>query len=123
MEAALYNQLQSVRLLLADHAGVNAVSLPPNKISNNGNGQPVAPWGQCWTYYDITHGSRTALMYAAANSSLPLIKALLAAGANPHAKDSKGDTALDYLTGRGPVPKNPVLTPAEFTEAKKLLGQ
>jgi hypothetical protein len=116
MEAAKYNQLQSVQLLLAAGADVNAASLPPGQINNNGD-----PNGDCWSLYTITHGSRTALMYAAANANLPIIDALLAAGADTGAKDSTGLTALDYLEGRGPVPKNPNLSTADFkTSAHEL---
>lgn len=114
MEAAKYNQLESVKMLLAAGADVNAASLPPDDISNNIPPDPNMP---CGDTYMIAHGNRTALMYAAANASLPVINVLLAAGADTGAKDSTGLTALDYLEGRGPVPKNPVLSPADFKRA------
>jgi hypothetical protein len=121
MEAAKYNQLESVNLLLAAGANVKATSLLPNEITQNSQFFPNNN-GICGGLYAITHGSRTALMYAAANASLPLIQALLAAGADKHAKDSMGVTALDYLEGRGPVPKNPLLNAADFKTAEALLA-
>jgi hypothetical protein len=121
MEAAKYNQLESVNLLLAAGANVKATSLLPNEITQNSQFFPNSN-GICGGLYAITHGSRTALMYAAANASLPLIQALLAAGADKHAKDSMGVTALDYLEGRGPVPKNPLLNAADFKTAEALLA-
>nr|WP_246463058.1 ankyrin repeat domain-containing protein [Nitrospirillum iridis] len=60
-------------------------------------------------------------MYAAANAGLPVIKALLVAGADTALRDSTGQTALDYLEGRGPVPANPVLTGADLAMARSLL--
>ena len=114
MEAAKYNQLESVKLLLAAGADVNAASLSPDDIDNNTPPNPDAP---CGDTYMIAHGSRTALMYAAANAGLPVINALLAAGADTGAKDSTGLTALDYLEGRGPVPKNLLLSPVDFKRA------
>lgn len=120
MEAAKYNQLESVQLLLAAGAAVNAASLPPGNIPNNGYN---AGYGYpCGGIYEIYHGSRTALMYAAANSGLPVINALLAAGADTGAKDSTGATALDYLEGHGPASKNPVLDAADFKIAAQELS-
>lgn len=116
MEAAKYNDLDSVKLLLAAGANVNASSLAPADIKGNAQGEMCTDGG-----YIITHGQRTALMYAAANAGLPVIKVLLAAGADKHAKDSTGATALDYLDGHGPVAKNPVLNAADFKTAQFLL--
>ena len=67
------------------------------------------------------HDGRTALMYAAANASLPVIKLLLAAGADPYQADTKGCRAIDYLLGFGPVPANPRPTPDKRMEAARLL--
>jgi hypothetical protein len=117
MEAAKYNQLESVKLLLAAGADVNAVSLAPTDIKNNATGELCTDGG-----YIITHGQRTALMYAAANASLPVIRALLIAGADKNTKDSMGATALDYLEGKGPVAKNPILNTNDFKAAEQLLA-
>lgn len=114
MEAARYNQLESVKLLLAAGSNVNAASLAPENIPNNSS---CTPGG-----YIIKHGQRTALMYAAANAGLPVIQALLTAGADKTAKDSRGATALDYLEGKGPVARNPVLSAADFKKAQALLA-
>jgi ankyrin repeat protein len=120
MEAAKYNQSESVKLLLAAGADVNASSLSPGEIQNNSQ-----PWNGevCGGIYNITHGQRTALMYAAANANLPVIKALLAAGADKHAKDSTGATALNYLKGIGTMGGNKVLSAADFNTAEILLAQ
>ncbi len=119
MEAAMQNQLRSIRLLLAAGAKVNAASLPPKQIPGN---EPFSTEGMfCGGDYHITHGSRTALMYAAANAGLPVIQTLLKAGADKNAKDSKGADALDYLVGKGPVPRNPVLSAKDFSIAMSLL--
>jgi Ankyrin repeats (3 copies)/Ankyrin repeat len=120
MEAAKYDQLESVSLLLAAGADVNATSLPPDQITENSQLFPNNN-GICGGLYAITHGSRTALMYAAANADLPVIKALLATGADKRAKDSMGARALDYLEGRGPVAKNSVLSAGDFKTAEALL--
>ncbi|MDC3954896.1 ankyrin repeat domain-containing protein [Polyangium jinanense] len=74
-----------------------------------------------WGSFRIAHDARTALMYAAARGSLPMIRLLLDAGADKYAADTKGLRAVDYLVGHGPVPANSVLSPAELAEAVKLL--
>jgi len=117
MTAAQYDQLDAIKRLLKAGADVNAASLQPEDIPDN------LPSGQLnCNPYNITHGSRTALMYAAANASLSVIRTLLKAGADPKLADSKGNTALDYLIGKGPVPANPVLNDADRATAKRLLG-
>ncbi|MFV3074255.1 ankyrin repeat domain-containing protein [Niveispirillum fermenti] len=68
------------------------------------------------------HGKRTALHYAAANAGLPVIRALLAAGADPGARDDEGLTPLDYLRGNGPVPVNPRLATGDRDQAGTLLS-
>lgn len=123
MEAAKYNQLESVNLLLAAGVNADAASLAPGQIDNNVDEEAENDGQDCWTLYHITHGGRTALMYAAANASLPVINALLAAGVDTGAKDSAGLTALDYLEGRGPVAKNPLLSPAGFQQVAQELGK
>lgn len=117
MTAAQYNATDSLALLIDVGADVNAVT---------GKKKPV---GQL--YYD----RRTPLMYAAANAGLPVIKLLLDAGADIMAQDSKGNRAVDYLTGlpgvtpthefdRGipPVPGNASLSVDELAEATQLLS-
>ncbi len=61
MEAAKYNQLESVKLLLAAGSNVNAASLAPENIPNNYSASPAV--GNCTDGgYIIMHGQRTALM-------------------------------------------------------------
>jgi ankyrin repeat protein len=106
MTAALYDNLDSLNLLLAAGADVNRQSA---------KGAPY-PHG----YFDtpVYYGRRTALMYAAANASRAVIESLLEHGADRALKDDWGLTAQDYLMGRGPVPANPILSPTE----RKLVG-
>ncbi|TWB22922.1 ankyrin repeat protein [Nitrospirillum bahiense] len=120
MTAAQFNAPDVVRALLTAKAAVNQQSLAPDRITDNSPLNDQTGAGGCGTYA-ITHGQRTALMYAAANAGLPVIEALLAAGADTALKDSTGLTALDYLEGRGPVPANPLLTGAELATAQTLL--
>jgi hypothetical protein len=69
----------------------------------------------------LAHDARTALMYAAARGSLAMIRLLVGAGADVHAADTKGATALDYLVGRGPLSVNPKLSASELGQAARLL--
>jgi len=71
--------------------------------------------------FKLHHDARTALMYAAARGSLPMIKLLLEAGADKYAADTTGQTALHWLLGHGPMAPNPRLSDAERAEAVKLL--
>ena len=103
MAAAQANRLDSVRFLLDHGARVN-----------------LDTW-QTAKQRSLAHDSRTALMYAAGNGSLPLITLLLDAGADRFHTDSKGRRAIDYLLGTGPGPANPLLTPAERLRAARLL--
>lgn len=102
MAAAQANQIDSVRLLLDRSAAVNATTWQQD-------GPPLA------------HDGRNALMYAAANAALPVVKLLLERGADPHMADSKGSRAIDYLLGFGPVPANAVMSADERAEAARLL--
>jgi len=115
MTAALYDNLESVNLLLAAGADVNRQS---------DKSEPFPGVEELLTYqrFGIRYGRRTALMYAAANSKLPLIKALLDHGADKQLKDDWGLTAQDYLLGRGPVPANAKLSKAQRKEAQELLA-
>ncbi len=63
----------------------------------------------------------TAATHAAANASLPTIRLLLEAGANPQESDSKGLRAVHYLLGLGPAPANPRLSAEDLAEATRLL--
>jgi len=121
MTAAQLDQIESVRQFLKAGADVNAVSKAPKDIAGNSpkiDGDSSSGCGD----YAIAHGSRTALMYAAANASLVVMNTLLAAGADKSKRDSQGRTALDYLLGKGPVPANPRLKGAELAAVRKLLA-
>ncbi|WP_284397912.1 ankyrin repeat domain-containing protein [Dyella lipolytica] len=103
MEAAQFNQGQSVHMLLQRDANPNATTWPANDDAL------------------LHHDGRTALMYAAANASLSTIKLLLVSGADPYQTDSKGFRAIDYLLGYGPTPPNPVLSHSDRVKAQELL--
>ena len=47
------------------------------------------------------HGGFTPLMGAAANGNRDMVKALLAAGADPHARAGNGQSALDLAMAKG----------------------
>jgi ankyrin repeat protein len=102
MVAAQFDLIDSARHLLERGAAVNATT-----------------WKQ--EGGALAHDNRTALMYAAASGSLPMIKLLLNAGGDPFQTDTRGRRAIDYLLGFGPVPPNPLLSPAEREEAARLL--
>ena len=120
MTAAQFDKVGAVSLLIAAGASVNEQSFAPGRIPHNDAQAGEAGDVGCEAYH-ILHGSRTALIYAAANASLAIIRELLAAGADKTLKDSLGLTALDYLRGKGPVPANPRLDSADRSEATKLL--
>lgn len=98
MEATQFDQASLVNLLLEHHAAINAM-----------------------TQGGLAYDARTALMYAAANGSLDLIKALLDAGADPYQADTKGHRAIDYLLGYGPTPPNSRLSKAQREQAAQWL--
>lgn len=105
MAAAQFDRIDSARILLSRGAAVGAVTWQgPDALEAT-----------------LYHDARSALMYAAANASLPMIRLLLRAGADPYQADSKGRRAVDYLLGFGPTAPNPKLTPAERAEAVRLL--
>jgi uncharacterized protein len=115
MTAALYDNLESVNLLLAAGADIN-------RQSKKAEAFPDVNQLYGALMHGLYYGRRSALMYAAANSKLPLIKVLLEHGADKTLKDDWGLTAQDYLLGRGPVPANPKLSAAERKEAAGLLA-
>ncbi|MEO9079548.1 MAG: ankyrin repeat domain-containing protein, partial [Rhodanobacter sp.] len=107
MEAAQFDQRGMVNLLLAKHARVNAATWDHvdqfDLLNNHGR--------------TLGNDARTALMYAAANGSLDLVKALLDAGADPYQADTKGYRAIDYLLGYGPMPPNTHLSERQRKQA------
>jgi Ankyrin repeats (3 copies) len=105
MIAAQLDRMDSARLLLADHAGVNTTTL------QTGSGDELT----------LSHDARSPLMYAAGNGSLAMIRLLIDAGADPYQTDTKGSRAVDYLLGYGPMPANPRLNADERASAARLL--
>jgi len=105
MEAAQFDQADIVNLLLQHRAAVNATTWG----NQDGFSQPLGD------------DARTALIYAAANGSLDLIRALLDAGADPYQADTKGHRAIDYLLGYGPTPPNPHLSERQRERAAQWL--
>ena len=83
MTASAHGNLAAVKLLLSKGAGVNLVSLAPE----------ASPQGRVKNGI-IALGSFTALHLAAPYGPADLAKALLAAGADVNARDSRGLTAL-----------------------------
>lgn len=104
MSAAQWDSLPGLEWLLARGVEVDAATSAPEEFGEGPR-----------------HGLRTALMYAAANASLPVIRRLLDAGADKELRDSQGLRAHDYLTGNGPVPANPLLQGPEREQAEELL--
>ena len=86
MTAAQTDQLASAQLLLAAGADVQRATV---YWQAHGAGGPDNEEG-------ATPG-RTALMYAAAGASAPLLRLLLDRGVAVHARDLRGRTACDYL--------------------------
>jgi hypothetical protein len=101
MAAAQFDALETVKILLDAGAQIDA-------RTNKGNLSPYSG--------EIKHGERTALMYAAANASRPLIEYLIDAGADLKLKDTVGLTAIDYLQGKGPTGTNPKLNGNDVKE-------
>lgn len=103
MVAAQFNQLSVAKQLLAHHAAVNATT---QDSSYN---------------HPLGDDARTALMYAAANGSLKMIRTLLEAGADPFQADTKGYRAIDYLLGYGPTSPNPLLSKQQRQQVARWL--
>jgi len=92
------------RLMTAAH--MNRLDLVRDLLEKTGNPNATTrSLHECG--YAIERGNRTALMYAAENASPQVMKALLEAGANPDARDTKGFGMADYLL------LNPRLSDAE----------
>ena len=120
MAAAQAGKLESVRRLLAAGVDVEARTHLPNRVPDN---PQEGSYGiQCGAYA-IKHGRRTALMYAASEAPAVVVEALLAAGANPGARDSLGKSAADYLTGDGPMAANPNMSAPERTALARRLRE
>src|SRR5579875_905744 len=105
MEAAQFDRIKVVEWLLVHGARVYDTTWAGTGADGGGLGDDA----------------RTALMYAAANGSLQLIKVLLEAGADPYQADTKGYRAIDYLLGYGPTPPNPNLDKRQLAEAARWL--
>lgn len=91
MYAAQYGFLDSVKILLAAGADINAQT-------NKGNFDGP----DCYDNICITNGERTALMYAVQEGNLQIAEYLVEHGADINLTDSKGMTVYDYLTGAAP---------------------
>lgn len=104
MYAAQYGFADSVKILLAAGADINAQT-------NKGNSEGT----DCWGNICIVNGERTALMYAVQEGNLEIAKYLVEKGADINLKDSKGMTVYDYLSGKAPYLGN--FRPAPTREA------
>lgn len=94
MYAAQYNFLESAKILLDAGADINAQTDGPTM-------QPQED--TCSSEYCIKNGQRTALMYAAQEGNLQMVKLLVERGASIYVLDSTGASAHDYLIGRAPL--------------------
>jgi uncharacterized protein len=132
MEAALHDRLDALNVLLAAKANVNAVTAAQDRCENVGDGTFMGDAPNPGLYPPPPAGE-TALMYAAGNASLAVIRRLVTAGADKSAIDGNGETALAELKDRiqyqaflsqrnlpstGAVP----LSPADAEAAQRLLS-
>ena len=90
IQAAQYNQFDSLRLLVERGADINRPMYSPACR------QVQAMKYDCDIEYDI--GCRTALMYAAAFSSPQSVLYLLDHGADKNMRDSDGRSAVDFIS-------------------------
>jgi len=94
MQAVINGHTNTVQLLIAAGADVN---VDTTVLQNDSDGEKII-----LPPYLITapvleaQDARTSLMVAAQEGHVEVVKMLLAAGAAPHAKDSRGKTAYDY---------------------------
>jgi hypothetical protein len=87
IQAAQYNALESMKILVSAGADINHAMIAVDSEE--------AQKLNC--DYNYTIGSRTPLMYAAWFADYPAINYLIAMGADKAAVDSDGSTALKYL--------------------------
>lgn len=117
MYAAQYGFTESVKILLAAGADINAQTDEGNQKDSSCADDPC-----------IANGSRTALMYAVQEGHLETAKYLVKNGADINLQDSMGMTAYDYLSGKAPYwgnfrpspTKDVVLTRPEKPENKNV---
>lgn len=109
MYAIQEQNLEGVKMLLKAGANINQSTLP---ISYSGEDQFAHSDVVCSS---LKAGNRTALMYAAWQSTPEIIKLIIAANADVNAKDSNGDTAANYLA------KNTTLKLSERQDIEMLL--
>lgn len=125
MAAAQANNLETVKLLLNKGAKIDARSLHPRDVPGNRWHKSIDYIDFRCSYfpYNIEHGERTALMYAAANAGLGVIRYLLEAGADPNAEDSTGMRVIDYLYGTVTGEANANLPWQDRQAAEKLFAR
>ncbi|MEL6378745.1 MAG: ankyrin repeat domain-containing protein [Pseudomonadota bacterium] len=114
MMAAHIEQTDTAALLLKNGADPNLQTL--------GSGTLMARDTEQWRSsnycdYNIKFGNRTALMYAAENSSPKFVELLLDANADPTAKDSNQRDIRDYLDRNGRLDEK------QKERVRKLLGK
>lgn len=86
-------------MLLAAKANVNAVTAAQDRCENVGDGTFMGDAPNPGLYPPPPAGE-TALMYAASNASLAVIRRLVSAGADKSAIDGNGETAVQVLKDR-----------------------
>jgi hypothetical protein len=97
MEAALHDRLDALKLLVAAKASINAVTAAQHPCDGDGTFMGDAPNPGL---YPVPPAGETALMFAAGNASLPMIRQLITAGADKNIKNGNGETALQVLKDR-----------------------
>lgn len=99
---------ESVEILLEAGAHIDLPTYKEDKIK-------MLTW-DCGYYSGLQAYERTPLMYAAWQSTLPVIELLVRKGADKSIQDSNGDTALKYLE------KNEALSSEDRKKARELLS-